>query len=962
MLSRVRGLTKLIAERLRGAAPLQPQVFRLLAAIGTCWVALLYTQHIFAHFWAETIDDAAITYSYAENFGHGNGLRLTPGEAPVEGFSNFLQVLLLTPVAAVDGNLDVASKSLNLAFVLAAFGFLSWLVLWHGRGAWMFLAPTPFWLGFLWPTFNYWSFAGLEGGLLAGLQILAVCLLAWPSASPWQPWLLGITAGLLAWCRPEAVVYGGVVVVAAAFVFKPRLRAAQIFAVMVVALVAFRWLYFHDVVPNTYWAKIAPNSDPSRGMAYVRDFFTQRWWYFVSPLPVLALASRKLLPASIAAWVGVAWAFYFPIHSGGDWMQEFRFIQPALGLLIALCVLGILAIAEHLTVAPTATPFVRNATVALALMSSLILLSLIPPGWQQRAIDISKPRDLSYQRISGVAAPYRQLAADLGLKRRLLHADVDVGGTSFRSGLDIIDLAGLTDRTLALGWTRHPTTLNDYLLLERRPDSVHLHGGWLGATPFQNLPLTPYLYREFDGAQLYKMFLGPLTLLREDLVAAAMPPMQPQAFDSGGALGYGVSMVVLDAVRTALFVHVRAKDDLVFPRLAWSTAKGVVLPVTWDGGIALKPPPRGTWLIGKVEVRATDFPLTLSDASITVASTYEASRDCSELSYWARAPLYRFAGVEGPCACDPKSVLDPQPSAARVRGAAFLAELCERGWVGRVGSRWAAEADGFTEEASDRTERYEMASAAALLSETRTRSRADRVERLRALAGGAGDSLQTLSWVVLRLGNKEPASMVSATRLQYGARRFKYSLLWSWADGDDAIAADSPFCDSVKALGLRLTGKLASKCAKVRAGITMPVRANFEQGDHNVSFDNSARTKWISDGMRLGQTAFVGGSGGSLINTFKSGLKAQASLTWGPFRGPFSFFGLSGGAGGPAFIELEKRRLGETWLPFTKVAVPIGALALVPFVQGIQVTADEEIRARLSPPSETLLLDSLTLF
>jgi len=43
------------------------------------------------------IDDAGITYAYAKNLANGYGLVSQPGVPPVEGYSNFLWLLLITP-------------------------------------------------------------------------------------------------------------------------------------------------------------------------------------------------------------------------------------------------------------------------------------------------------------------------------------------------------------------------------------------------------------------------------------------------------------------------------------------------------------------------------------------------------------------------------------------------------------------------------------------------------------------------------------------------------------------------------------------------------------------------------------------------------------------------------------------------------------------------------------------------
>jgi hypothetical protein len=44
------------------------------------------------------VDDAAISYAYARNLAAGHGFVSQPGQPPVEGFSNFLWVVILTPL------------------------------------------------------------------------------------------------------------------------------------------------------------------------------------------------------------------------------------------------------------------------------------------------------------------------------------------------------------------------------------------------------------------------------------------------------------------------------------------------------------------------------------------------------------------------------------------------------------------------------------------------------------------------------------------------------------------------------------------------------------------------------------------------------------------------------------------------------------------------------------------------
>lgn len=60
---------------------------------------LLFTLHL-ALFKGFIVDDAFITFRYVKNWTHGYGLVYNIGER-VEGYSNFLWILLLAPFASL---------------------------------------------------------------------------------------------------------------------------------------------------------------------------------------------------------------------------------------------------------------------------------------------------------------------------------------------------------------------------------------------------------------------------------------------------------------------------------------------------------------------------------------------------------------------------------------------------------------------------------------------------------------------------------------------------------------------------------------------------------------------------------------------------------------------------------------------------------------------------------------------
>ncbi|MBN1773441.1 MAG: hypothetical protein JXB32_19420, partial [Deltaproteobacteria bacterium] len=263
----------------------------MLAALAAA--ATLYAIRVLDWYGGATVDDAGITYAYADNLAAGRGLRMTPGEAPTEGFSNPLQVLLLAPLARFVDDLDPASKALNVGLAAVAFALLCAFVYLQLRGFARVLAFVPLGLAAYWCGFDYWLAAGLEGGLLTALQIGSLLALHYAPRHRAADTTLGVTAGLLAWTRPEGLVYGGIVV-GVRLLRSPagrRLRAAAIFAGLLALLVVLRWLLFRELVPNTYWAKV-----PGRGLwwsltdtdgpgwVYLASFLHDRWWYFAIPL------------------------------------------------------------------------------------------------------------------------------------------------------------------------------------------------------------------------------------------------------------------------------------------------------------------------------------------------------------------------------------------------------------------------------------------------------------------------------------------------------------------------------------------------------------------------------------------------------------------------------------------------------------------------------------------------------
>jgi hypothetical protein len=75
-------------------------------------------------YWAWTEDDAFITFRYARNLASGHGFVFNPGER-VEGYSNFVWVLLMAAVERSGNNPERLSKIIGLAAGMLSL-VLSW--------------------------------------------------------------------------------------------------------------------------------------------------------------------------------------------------------------------------------------------------------------------------------------------------------------------------------------------------------------------------------------------------------------------------------------------------------------------------------------------------------------------------------------------------------------------------------------------------------------------------------------------------------------------------------------------------------------------------------------------------------------------------------------------------------------------------------------------------------------------
>lgn len=208
------------------------------------------------------LDDAYITFRYASNLAAGFGPTWNPGEERVEGYTSFLWMLLAAGSEAAGIRPLASAKATSVACVL----IILWLVAKRARGPGIASAIPVIGVA-LSPVFLLAATQGMETGLAALLAAVAMDRFLVLHGKPDRTSLLVFHgAGALACLtRPELVVVWSALTVALAVEHHRTGRGGDLrrllgWALPLVVLpglafLAWRWGYYGELLPNTFFVK-----------------------------------------------------------------------------------------------------------------------------------------------------------------------------------------------------------------------------------------------------------------------------------------------------------------------------------------------------------------------------------------------------------------------------------------------------------------------------------------------------------------------------------------------------------------------------------------------------------------------------------------------------------------------------------------------------------------------------------
>jgi hypothetical protein len=353
-------------------------------------IALLLLAHILFYFSAlgtDAVDDAYISFRYAQNAIRGHGLVFNPGER-VEGFTNFLWTALMLPLEGVRVDVGRASMAAGTLFALAVL----WLTVKFTRnvGAPRGAGTLAALLLAVDGSFALWSVSGLETAMFTFLVFAGATLYVREQDKITLPFS-GIFFALAAMTRPEGLLVFTITVAHQAAwrvgaerrLFTQRdLGRIVAFAVLFTPYWLGRWWYYKSFLPNSFYAKVSPLGPPAqleRGWNHLTQFVNVHlgWVIVLPPLVAVVASVRMSLRAFFAKQshdreVGIAsphpsaslktlhavtlaenrgfWTTYFAaivvpyvayiVYVGGDWSVG-RFFVPLLALFYLLFSTGL---------------------------------------------------------------------------------------------------------------------------------------------------------------------------------------------------------------------------------------------------------------------------------------------------------------------------------------------------------------------------------------------------------------------------------------------------------------------------------------------------------------------------------------------------------------------------------------------------------------------------------------------
>lgn len=488
-------------------------------------LTIFFLAHSLFYFWAlgtDAVDDAYISFRYAQNAIRGYGLVFNPGER-VEGFTNFLWTASMIPLEGAGVDVGRASMLLGALIALA----LLWLVVRFAQQV-----ETPRGAGWLAAfllaadgSFVLWAISGLETAMFAFLIFTGALLYVREHCDERQKTkderssfvlpprsgfpFSGILFALAAMTRPEGLFVFAITVAHQAiwrllterrlFIQHDILRGVAFTAIFVPYWLG-RWYYYKSFFPNSFHAKVSvsgPAAQIERGLNHLAQFVGVHLGWLITLPPIVALVNsvsdfRFQVSKTSPRTPRFFWSTYFAaiiipyaayiVYVGGDWSVG-RFFVPFLPMFYLLFSTGLVDMWKNLV--ETRVNSSGQVVQKIGFITGILLIGLVflwSSWWGEYGIYI---RGFDAGRATEARVTMGKWLKNNVPRGTLIAVDA-AGQVPYFSELPAIDMFGINDlhigrlpvATLGQGTPGHEKFDLVYVI-QRQPEYIIIYGNLL---------------------------------------------------------------------------------------------------------------------------------------------------------------------------------------------------------------------------------------------------------------------------------------------------------------------------------------------------------------------------------------------------------------------------------------------------------------------------------------------------
>ncbi len=399
--------------------------------------------HYYSTFFA---DDSYISFRYAQRLIDGKGLTWSDGER-VEGYSNFLWIILLSIGGIFSRDIELVARVLNILLFLTIFSAPLYLYrikkefFWPAISASLLVSCTV--------PIAVWAMGSLETILLGALFIWSMVLILRTEeieGGKIEKFIIPTMLGLILLARADGFILTAGIVMGFLFLKGSLGRTLKIIIIpslILISHILFRYYYYGEFVPNTFFVKFAVNDSRfARGIAYwlnarvsitilISVFFIMLGYIYVIKRNLIEKIFIKRILFIICS-AGI-WTFYI-ILTGSDIFPSYRHLVP---VYIAI----ILMISESLRVFQN-----KGYGSPVLLFSALIIISGCYIYIQIKDPVNQKAR---YERWEAENVKLGKILKDYWKEKEPLLAVTAAGALVYAAEMNAIDMLGLNDKTVA---------------------------------------------------------------------------------------------------------------------------------------------------------------------------------------------------------------------------------------------------------------------------------------------------------------------------------------------------------------------------------------------------------------------------------------------------------------------------------------------------------------------------------